>query len=341
MNAIANACIGNYYTASAAATHGRVLILDLDSTLTDTRPWFADLVLPWLSQLASDLSANQEIVNQVFTEIAQRTTLHEYAYVAELIAFKLKAHQKLSKSQTEQAINAFWQTFSDRHKEIRIYESAVHTLKRIKALHADLKIIVLTDSPDWVAYERLELTGILELIDGLVAIRTERPKMRKRFYSDLLDVSEKRVSSQRSKAKHLLFQKSLPATYCKPSSAGIELILSWLGMPNPESVIICGDRETKEGLAAQNWRSSRTQLGLQSGAIHFVRALYGQADYAHPKYEELAKHIPSLAITHAPKDRDYAVSADLARFSELVPALEQIGRRPQSEALSRKTTAIF
>lgn len=339
MNAKANAFIGNYHATadSAEATHGRVLILDLDSTLTDTRPWFADLVLPWLSQLSSDLSANRDVVNQVYTEIARRTTLHEYAYLAELIAFKLKAHEKMSKEQTKQAISTFWQTFSDRHKEIRTYESVVQTLKRIKAIHPDLKIIVLTDSPDWVAYERLELTGILELVDGLVAIRTERPKLRKRFYSDLLDASERRVLLQRTKAKHLLFQKSLPATYCKPNSAGIELILGWLGFPNPESVIICGDRETKEGLAAQNWRGSRTKLGLQSGAIHFVRALYGQADYGHPKYEVVAKHIPSLAITHAPEDFDYAISADLTDFSELLPVLEQISRRPQLGVLSRRS----
>jgi hypothetical protein len=117
---------------------------------------------------------------------------------------------------------------------------------------------------------------------------------------------------------------SLPAVYCKPSSAGIELILNRLGFANPESVIICGDRETKEGMAAHNWRLSRAACGLKADAIHYVRALYGQADYHEPKYAHLAGQIDSLAITAIPEHLPCSISADIETFDGLLQVIDDL-----------------
>lgn len=304
--------------------HGRVLILDLDSTLTDTRPWFAGIILSLMSQLAEQLRLPPAEVHAAYADIARKTTLHEYAYLVEAIASRLQAHRNCSFQDIAAAAEDFWQAFGHHHAAIQLYPGVIETLRLVRERHSDMKIIILTDSPDWVAIERLRLVGILHLVDGVVSIRSEEPRLRNFGYRPLIQDTTRRLRGRHQGSEHLSINLSLPAAYCKPSPAGIELILNRLGLPNPELVVICGDRETKEGLAALNWRLSRTLRGLSAESMHYVRALYGQSDYDHPKYAHLASQISSLAISPTPKDFGCSIGADLNCFADLIEAIDYL-----------------
>ncbi|NJL72396.1 MAG: HAD hydrolase-like protein [Candidatus Competibacteraceae bacterium] len=167
-------------STSGNAAADSLLLLDMDNTLVDTRAWFADFILNATHGIAEALKEDHRIINQLFAEVAGATTLHEYGYIIEAIASKLKKHRSVTHRKIERVSEKFWHEFSQEHKKIRTYDYVHSTLKEIRGKFQGLKIVVLTDSPEWVTLERLHLTGLLPLIDGIVAVRTEVPKLRNR-----------------------------------------------------------------------------------------------------------------------------------------------------------------
>ncbi len=300
------------------------LLLDLDNTLTDTRAWFADFILPATALVADQLNHDKKLVNSLFADIAKATTLHEYAFAVESIAFKLSAHRILSQNHIAEVAHLFWQAFARAHSTIALYPGVLETLNSIRSQFPETTIIILTDSPEWVAIERLQLTGVLPLVDGVVAIRSEQPRLRCKAYNDTLHLSRKRIEKIIAEidTDHLRLQMAIPAAYAKPSSAGIELIASRLDQ-SIKQIVIVGDKDSKEGQAAQHWRQQESRVAGSSRSIDFVRADYGNHDLDHPRYVELAKHIPSLKSTRT-APLEVPLAASLKDFSELPSALERI-----------------
>lgn len=305
-------------TALRNASDENILLLDLDNTLTDTRRWFADFILGATAELASAMRAPTSLINNLFAEVATTTTLHEYGFAVEEIACRLKLHRSLSYKKIEEMSEQFWQSFAAAHQKIEVYEGVHETLAQIRSQHKDLKIVVLTDSPEWVALERLSLTGLLPLVHGLVAIRTEDPKLRQRGYRDCIKSARRRIEAAQEKAnkQHLLLNMSIPSTFAKPSSAGIELIAKRLGVVSGQ-IIICGDKDSKEGLAAAHWRKKSHLHANYDRPIHFVRANYGNHDLDHSRYLELASHIPSLSGSKSKDIPAVPVLSSLDRFEQL------------------------
>lgn len=299
-----------------------LLLLDLDNTLTDTRRWFADFILGATAELASAMQAPTSLINNLFAEVASATTLHEYGYAVEEIACRLKLHRSLSYKKIEEMSEQFWQSFAKAHQKIEVYQGVHDTLAQIRAQHKSLKIVVLTDSPEWVALERLSLTNLLPLIDGVVAIRTEDPKVRQRGYRDCIKSTRRRIDAVQEKVnkQHLFLNVSVPSALAKPSAGGIELIAKRLGLVSGQ-IIICGDKDTKEGLAASQWRQKQQLHGHVDRPIHFVRANYGNHDLDHPRYLELASHIPSLSSSKGKDTPAVPVLSSLDRFDQLNDAL--------------------
>lgn len=304
-----------------------LLLLDLDNTLTDTRSWFASFILDSTRMLAQALDIPHNIVNKHYADVAQATTLHEYAYIVETIASKLKAHKKVSYNELAQHTNAFWEAFHLAHPRLEVYEGVHQTLTEIREEYKNVDIVILTDSPEWVALERLSLTGLLPLIDGLVAIRTETPKLRHRGYRDCLKSTKQRLDNihNRHETDHLKLNIAIPSIFAKPSSAGIELAAERLGCDSGQ-IIICGDKDGKEGQAAQNWRLRQAATGNTQNSIHFIKADYGNHDLHHPQYQELEKHIPSLKAAKPGHESPYQVPMfkALEQFAHLANSLEQI-----------------
>ncbi|MBP9091232.1 HAD hydrolase-like protein [bacterium] len=295
-----------------------ILLLDLDNTLTDTRRWFADFILGATAELANAMQAPTSLINNLFAEVATATTLHEYGFAVEEIACRLKLHRSLSYKKIEEMSEHFWQSFAAAHHKIEVYQGVHDTLAQIRAQHKDLKIVVLTDSPEWVALERLSLTNLLPLVDGVVAIRTEDPKVRQRVYRDCIKSTRRRIDAAQEKVnkQHLLLNMSVPSACAKPSAGGIELIAKRLGVVSGQ-IIICGDKDTKEGLAAAQWRKKQQLHGHIDRPIHFVRANYGNHDLEHSRYLELASHIPSLAGSKGKDTPSVPVLSSLDRFDQL------------------------
>ncbi len=308
-----------------------ILLLDLDNTLTDTRAWFADFILASTAELASAFAADTSVVNDQFAEVASTTTLHEYAYIVEAIASKLRIQRTLSFEKIEMISEQFWQRFDQAHRKIELYDGVIETLKRIRVRYESLEIIILTDSPEWVALQRLSLTGLLPLVDGVVAIRTEEPALKHKGYQRCITAARQRVERAMSKiqTEHLALNLAIPASFAKPSSAGIELIINRLGAM-PGQVIICGDKDSKEGKAAAQWRMQEAKQGKKDNPIHFVRANYGNHDLHHPRYRELGEHISSLKIS-AKNGAPELVSNSIERFEHLQSSLSEILERTGSE----------
>lgn len=300
------------------------LLLDLDNTLTDTRAWFADFILPATALIATELRSDMRLVNRIFADIARATTLHEYAFVVECIACKLASHRHISHKRIAEVTNLFWQAFAAAHPAISLYPGVRETLSKIRNDFPQTKIIILTDSPEWVALERLHLTGILPLLDGVVAIRTEDPHLRYKGYKENLKASRLRIETKMAQitSSHLHIKMAIPAQYAKPSSAGIELIAGRLD-PSIKQLVIVGDKDSKEGLAAQHWRHSEAALGKHGRTIDFVRAHYGNHDLEHPRYSMLAEHIPSLQ-SKGSSPAEVPVKASLENFSHLPEILQAI-----------------
>ncbi|MFA7337530.1 MAG: HAD hydrolase-like protein [Candidatus Obscuribacterales bacterium] len=295
-----------------------LLLLDLDNTLTDTRRWFADFILDATADLASAMRAPASVINNLFAEVARATTLHEYGFAVEEIACRLKLHRSLSYRKIEEMSEHFWQSFASAHKKIEVYQGVHETLAQIRTQHQGLKIVVLTDSPEWVALERLSLTNLLPFVDGVVAIRTEDPRVRQRGYRDCIKSTRRRIEAVQEKInkQHLLLNMSVPSAFAKPSAGGIELIAKRLGVVSGQ-IIICGDKDTKEGLAAAQWRKKQQLHGHVDRPIHFVRANYGNHDLDHSRYLELASHIPSLSSGKGKDTPAVPVLSSLDRFDQL------------------------
>ena len=315
---------GRILPASRTITNN-LLLLDLDNTLTDTMSWFASFILHSLEQLAHAFDVPQATVNGIYAEVASATTLHEYAFVVETIAARLKAHSKLSFDAVSQLSAEFWHRFDGEHKKIQVYDGVHETLQGLRRTFANLDIVILTDSPEWVALDRLALTGLLPLVDGVVAIASEAPKLRLRGYRECLRSSKRRIDERqrRHDLSHLKVNMAIPATFAKPSSAGIELIASRLGCLSGQ-IVICGDKDTKEGHAAQNWRQRQAYSGSQMD-IQFVKADYGNHDLFDERYQVLESHIPSLK-TAKPYDATAKAPAlvALSCFSDIAGAIEQV-----------------
>lgn len=307
------------------------LILDLDNTLTDTRAWFADFILPATAIVASELKSDAGLVNLIYADIAKATTLHEYAFAIECIACRLASHRHLSQKRISEVAHLFWQAFSAAHPNIRVYRGVIETLRTIRAAFPLFQIIIMTDSPEWVALERLHLTGILPYVDGVVAIRSDEPKLRYKGYRHNIADSRARIETLMSMVptKHLRIKMAIPSAYAKPSSAGIELISSRLG-PSCKQLIIVGDKDGKEGIAAHNFRVNSHRSGMSHKTIDFVRAAYGNHDLHHERYQTLGEHIPSLQSSAGNGGRNISVTASLDSFMELPTVLEQALQKPQS-----------
>jgi len=315
---------GRLLPASRTMTNN-LLLLDLDNTLTDTRRWFASFILQSLEQLACAFDVPQSTVNSIYAEVASATTLHEYAFVVETIAARLKAHSKISFDAVSELSANFWHRFDGEHKKIEVYAGVHETLVKLRRTFANLDIVILTDSPEWVALDRLALTGLLPLVDGVVAIASEAPKLRLRGYRECLRNSKGRIDDRqrRHDLRHLKLNMAIPSTFAKPSSAGIELIASRLGCLAGQ-IVICGDKDAKEGHAAQNWRQ-RQACASSKMDIHYVRADYGNHDLFDQRYQVLEGHIPSLK---AAKPYDATPKAPvlsaLNRFDEIVETIEPV-----------------
>lgn len=310
-----------------------VLLLDLDNTLTDTRRWFANFILNSNEELAHALKIHPELLNRYYGDVALATTLHEYAFVVETIAAKVKAHRHLSQQKIMALAESFWDSFQKQHQNIQVYEGVHQTLASLRAHFRSLDIIILTDSPDWVAIERLALTGLLPLVHGVVAIRTEMPELRHSRYRECLQKSKERILSIKHKhdTRHLKLKLAISKACAKPSCAGIELIARTLDSALGE-LMICGDKDTKEGMAAQNWRQYQRLTSEPTKDIHFIKADYGNYDLTHSLYQELEKQIHSLK---APKLDEQNVSAGppvfraLERCDQLTEVIgEIIGEKP-------------
>lgn len=313
-----------------------ILLLDLDNTLTDTRRWFASFILEATSELADALGACPKVVNSLYAEVASATTLHEYAYVVEAICSRLRMQQSLSYKAIAEISHQFWNRFAREHEKIELYDGVIATLTEIRSRFKELKIVILTDSPEWVALERLAITGILPLVDGVVAIRTDDPKLRQRGYRECIKIARQRVDAKQSKVdkKHLLLNASIPAAFAKPSSAGIELIARKFGAVNGQ-LIICGDKDTKEGQAAAQWRKRRHLLNMPESRIHYVRANYGNHDLHHETYAELARHIPSLSGSKSKNTPAVPLLSSIERFDHLLHVLaEALSDRDRKPAVA-------
>ncbi|HND67611.1 MAG TPA: HAD hydrolase-like protein [Candidatus Obscuribacter sp.] len=313
-------------SASRANASDSLLLLDMDNTLVDTRAWFADFILSATNGIAEALKEDHRIINQLFAEVAGATTLHEYGYIIEAIASRLKKHRSVTHRKIERASERFWHEFSQEHKKIRTYDHVHSTLKEIRMQFPGLKIVVLTDSPEWVTLERLHLTGLLPLVDGIVAIRTEVPKLRNRGYQRGLRLRQEEMRRLQEKIdrRHLQLHMAIPASYAKPSSAGIELAAKRLAVGN--QIIIVGDKDHKEGLAARSWHLSQNAQERQSASIriNYVRAHYGNYDLDHPRYLDLASHIPSLKAGIAEPVTGIEPVKSLDSFAHMTQTLEEI-----------------
>ncbi|MBS1991087.1 MAG: HAD hydrolase-like protein [Cyanobacteria bacterium SZAS LIN-3] len=322
------------YRAPQSKVSDNVLLLDLDNTLTDTRRWFADFILDATAELAEALDAPVAVVNALFAEVALATTLHEYAFAVEAISCRLAKQRTLSYKKIRAASEQFWQRFARAHESIELYAGVKETLYRLRAQFRDLKIVILTDSPEWVALERLALTGTLPLVDGVVAIRTEDPRLRQKGYRDSVKAARRRIEVKQQKIdkQHLLLNMAIPASFAKPSSAGIELAARRLGFVGGQ-IVICGDKDTKEGQAAAHWRNRQHLIGLGDSDIHYVRAQYGNHDLEHGRYVELARHIRSLARPICGDGPTIQPSGSIDSFPQLIdvisPLLSGERRKPE------------
>ncbi|MCC7527619.1 MAG: hypothetical protein IT342_03790 [Candidatus Melainabacteria bacterium] len=300
-------------------------MLDLDNTLTDTRRWFADFILDATFELAHMLNTPQSAINNLFAEVAQATTLHEYAFVVEAICSRLNLQKILTYQTIRGAAQQFWRRFGSEHEKIQLYDGVRETLGQMRIQFKNLKIIILTDSPEWVALERLSITGILPLVDGVAAIRTEEPKLRHAGYADCLQETRQRVDAiqEKTSKRHLLLNLSMPASFAKPSSAGVELVAKRLGLASGQ-IIICGDKDTKEGQAAHQYRQMQLHSGTPKNQIDFVRADYGNHDLHHSRYVNLSKHIRSLSGSQSVDFAPVPVSSAIGRFDQLPAVLGEL-----------------
>jgi len=305
-----------------------VLIFDIDSTVADTKPWFADIILPLIEKLAAKFGCPAPRIHQLFAKLAMETSLHEYGYVVERIADECP-DLALSAELVSEAAAEFWKGFSVAHYSIQPYPALVETLKRLRKNCPGMAIVALTDAPDFLAPARLAHIGALPYFDGIVAIESRRPDLKNQAYVVCeLESRHRMETMQLGYCENLVMQASLPFEHAKPSDVGIGFIIEWLGL-DADQVVICGDKETKEGLAATNWHIANPEA---PGHITYLRAFYGVRDVMEKKFVELGKKIPTMAPKAPADDHGIHIDADLHTFADIIPHIEgKFGRRKESK----------
>jgi len=292
------------------------------------------MILDLTGKLADSFGVAPDVVNYLFADIAGSTTLHEYAHMVESIASRLGAHHRMTPAQISAVTRAYWMSFLQRHQEICLYDGVVETLTEIRRKHRDIQIIILTDAPEWIAVERLWQVGILHLIDGVAAIKTVAPRLELNLYNQCIKDTRSflRERMKRIDRSHLKLTVSLPRSFAKPSHLGIDVVVRKLGLKRGK-VIICGDKDTKEGEAAERW-SQRRKSDYHS-EIFFVRADYGNHDVDDPRYVHLSKKITSLKAPERPVKGALPQSRAIDKFTQLAELIQELfgKKRPGRERI--------
>ncbi len=310
---------GDSLNLQSGAPVDSVLIFDIDSTIADTKPWFADTILPLSRKLANKFGCDQARVNHLIAALCVKSSLHEYGCVVESIADACP-DLNLSPELVSEAAEEFWRSFNAEHFKIQAYPELVKTLHSLRANCPGMAIVALTDAPDFLAPRRLANIGALPFFDGIVAIQNVKPELQNPAYAVCELESLHRMEMEKiGLCDQLMLQASLPHQTAKPSDKGIGLIIEWLNL-SADRVIICGDKEGKEGLAAENWHKANPEA---KGEITYLRALYGARDVMDEQFVELGKQIPTMAPKPLSDDHGITIHADLNSLAEIVPFVEK------------------
>lgn len=310
---------GDNLVLSSGSTVDSVIIFDIDSTVADTKPWFAQTILPLTTKIAAKFGCDEARIFKLFAKFAMKTSLHEYAFIVESIADECP-DLNLSAELVSEVADDFWRAFNLAHCEIEGYPELVETLRHLRSTCPGTAIVALTDAPDFLSPSRLAHIGALPHFDGIVAIECARKEMKNPAYRVCeLESRHRMEMMQQGRCDGLLLQASLPHPFAKPSDVGIGLIIEWLGLP-ADRVIICGDKESKEGLAAENWHKANPHA---EGEITYLRAYYGAKDVMDEQYVKLGKKISTMAPKAPADDHGIRVHADLETFKDIIPHVER------------------
>jgi phosphoglycolate phosphatase-like HAD superfamily hydrolase len=245
-----------------------------------------------------------------YAQVAVDTTLHEYAFLVELIVDKWVPRLSVAPEQVSALAEQFWAEFDRHHLRLTPYGGVVQALAELQDAIPDMAVAVLTDCPEDIAVERLSILGVLPYIDGIVAVKSQPPQLEDPALEACVDASARRIAARIELGRQLQLQVAVAPEHAKPSAVGLGVIVEWLQV-QPGNVFILGDKTTKEGLAAVSWHNENR--------IRFLRAAYG--DVPCERHVIAGMHITSLVSKGKESTDGVLVHQHLDAFPRLIQCL--------------------
>ncbi len=256
--------------ADQTSRKGRVVIFDIDNTVTKTEPDFHAFECEHDRQTAERLGLPFESFLDVRKgDVTTRSQPFDIAVTIPFVAAMagMSWDSDFCLAQTRQ----FLEGIIERERQLQPFPGALTALPTIRERFPDCSIMVATDCPLWLAILRLQTQGLLPYIDSAVGINFCIPDiLRQERYAASVQFAEEWAQNMMcsSATHHMHAIVGVPPCEAKPSAVG-PLAVIHRGMIDPQgTVVMVDDKPLKGGGLVRNLRAACMDA-------HFVHAKIG------------------------------------------------------------------
>jgi FMN phosphatase YigB (HAD superfamily) len=290
--------------ATARAVRTKLVITDVDGTLSSFLDYFVPAIRDFLRDLSPKVSLSVHELAQDIGHVIERRGTHEYPWLLEETSFAWKHFQGREEEFIENFVKPFWQSLDqNRSKYLRPFPEVIDTLAELK--RQGVAVVALSDAPDYMA--RIRNKQIFDgLLDAVYALQTAEPTPDDVFQPITLAHGRERVQRLLAEADHL---KSpfhlLPHSFEKPCPSGLDRVLHDFQV-FPQEAVFIGDSLSKDGMVAA------------SRGIRFIWAHYGY--HVSAEYEEMVDYAlkPRRDDNVSARLPEHLITAVAARYDELL-----------------------
>ena len=212
-----------------------LLVLDVDNTLFDWLPYYAESNTALLATLAEMIDVPYPLLIEEFKQLMEHYDSTNSFILKELPSLASKETSVDHKTIYQRCSEAFLQKAT---AALTPYPGTTVTLDTTKRYRPHVKIVALTDSPASEAVWKIERLGLADYFDGVYGLDTPPLVPSPAVLEEIITACKKYRGAI----------KQMPSEYEKPSTKGLEMVMSDFGLNASEKdrVIYVGDNLKKD-----------------------------------------------------------------------------------------------
>ena len=274
-----------------------LLVLDVDNTLFDWLPYYAESNTALLATLAEMIDVPYQLLLEEFQQLIRHYDKKNSFVLHELPSLARKGASVDREAIYQRCSEVFLQKAT---AALTPYPGTVVTLATTKRYRPQVKIVALTDSPASEAVWKIERLGLAAYFDGVYGLDNQPLVPAPTVLKEMI--------ATRKKYRGTI--KQMPSEYEKPSTKGLEMIMCDFDLNASETdrVIYVGDNLKKD-----------IALGKQAGVLTCWSEFGVPADN-HSLSQTLALSPPIKIKQNVPNRDDLRLRPDvtLHKFSDIL-----------------------